>query len=154
MKDLMFKERPARKLVDQYIGPYIIDKVVSTNVVKLQLLTSMRIHLFVNVSWVVWYRKQVEEQKTEEVQSVKLNKAKDVVATTCCNGTHSLLTSAKLANGLSCSGELQENSTRSPHFIHLLYIYMAPGPCYNNIYLVLKSMPLPHVHYSSTMHLP
>ena len=50
MKDLMFKERPARKLVDQYIGPYIIDKVVSTNVVKLQLLTSMRIHLFVNVS--------------------------------------------------------------------------------------------------------
>jgi len=35
MKDLIFKERPAKKSVDQYIGPYIIDKVVSTNAVKL-----------------------------------------------------------------------------------------------------------------------
>jgi len=34
-KDLVFKERPARKLVDQYIGPYTIEEVVSTNVVKL-----------------------------------------------------------------------------------------------------------------------
>jgi len=34
-KDLMFKERPAKKLVDQYMGPYIIDEVVSTNAVKL-----------------------------------------------------------------------------------------------------------------------
>jgi len=34
-KDLGFKKRPVRKLVDQYIGPYTIEKVVSTNVVKL-----------------------------------------------------------------------------------------------------------------------
>ena len=34
-KDLMFKERSARKLVDQYVSPYTIEKVVSTNVVKL-----------------------------------------------------------------------------------------------------------------------
>ena len=34
-KDLVFKERPARKLVDQYIDPYTIEEVVSTNVVKL-----------------------------------------------------------------------------------------------------------------------
>jgi len=34
-KDLVFKERPARKLVDQYIGPYTIKEVVFTNVVKL-----------------------------------------------------------------------------------------------------------------------
>jgi len=26
-KDLVFKERPAKKLVDQYIGWYIIDEV-------------------------------------------------------------------------------------------------------------------------------
>ena len=50
MKDLMFKEKPARKLVDQYIGLYIIDEVISTNAVKLQLLTSMRIHPVVNIS--------------------------------------------------------------------------------------------------------
>ena len=35
IKDLVFKERPVRKLVDQYIGPYTIEEVVSTNVVKL-----------------------------------------------------------------------------------------------------------------------
>jgi len=52
-KDLVFKERPARKLVDRYIGPYTIEKMVSTNVVKLRLPTSMRIHPVVNVSQIV-----------------------------------------------------------------------------------------------------
>ena len=50
MKDLVFKERLAKKLIDQYIGLYTIDKVISTNAVKLQLPNSMRIHLVVNVS--------------------------------------------------------------------------------------------------------
>ena len=50
MKDLVFKKRLAKKLVDHYVGLYIIDKVVSTNTVKLQLPMSMRIHLVVNVS--------------------------------------------------------------------------------------------------------
>ena len=49
-KDLVFKERLAKKLVDQYIRPYAIEEVISTNVVKLQLPISMRIHLVVNVS--------------------------------------------------------------------------------------------------------
>ena len=35
IKDLVFKEYLARKLVDHYVDLYIIDKVVSTNVVKL-----------------------------------------------------------------------------------------------------------------------
>jgi len=34
-KDLVFKERPAKKLVDRYVGLYIIEEVVSTNAVKL-----------------------------------------------------------------------------------------------------------------------
>ena len=34
-KDLVFKKRPTRKLVDQYINPYIINKIVSTNTIKL-----------------------------------------------------------------------------------------------------------------------
>ena len=53
IKNLVFKERPARKLVDQYIGPYTIEEVVSTNVVKLRLPISIRIHLVVNVSQIV-----------------------------------------------------------------------------------------------------
>ena len=34
-KNLVFKERLAKKLVDWYVGPYTINKVISTNVVKL-----------------------------------------------------------------------------------------------------------------------
>ena len=73
-KDLVFKERLARKLVDHYVGPYIIDKVVSTNVVKLQLSISMRIHPVVNVSQIVQYKKQVEGQKRKEVKPVEVNR--------------------------------------------------------------------------------
>ena len=56
IKDLVFKEYLARKLVDHYVDLYIIDKVVSTNAVKLWLSTSMRIHPVVNVSQVVQYK--------------------------------------------------------------------------------------------------
>ena len=33
-KDLVFKERPVKKLIDQYIGSNIINKIVFTNVVN------------------------------------------------------------------------------------------------------------------------
>ena len=59
-KNLVFKERLVKKLVDRYIGPYIIEEIVSTNTVKLQLPILMRIHLVVNISQIVWYREQVE----------------------------------------------------------------------------------------------
>jgi len=71
-KDLVFKEQLARKLVDQYIGLYIIKKVVSTNTVKLRLPTSMKIYLVVNVSHIVWYNKQIEEQKKEEGKPIEV----------------------------------------------------------------------------------
>ena len=75
-KDLMFKKRPVKKLVDWYVGPYTIDEVVSTNVVKLQLPTLMRIQAVVNVSWVVWYKEQVG-QKAEEVKLVEVEGVKE-----------------------------------------------------------------------------
>ena len=53
LKNLVFKERPARKLMERYIGPYTIEKVVSLNAIKLQLPSLMRIHLVINVSWIV-----------------------------------------------------------------------------------------------------
>ena len=77
MKDLVFKERLAKKLVDQYVGSYIIDKVVSTNIVKLQLLTSMSIYPVVNVSQVVQYKEQVEEQKVGEAKLVEVYRVKE-----------------------------------------------------------------------------
>jgi len=42
-------------------------------VVKLQLLTSIRIHPVVNISQIVWYREQVERQKTKEVKPVEID---------------------------------------------------------------------------------
>ena len=53
MKDLAFKKRLVKKLVNQYVGTCIINKIVSTNAIKLQLLTLMRIYLVVSVSQVV-----------------------------------------------------------------------------------------------------
>ena len=76
-KDLVFKERLVKKLVNQYVGPYIIEEVVSTNIVKLQLPTSMRIHPVVNVSWIVWYKEQVKGQKKEEENLIEVKGVKE-----------------------------------------------------------------------------
>jgi len=37
IKDFVFKERPVKKLTEQYMGPYMIKKMVSKNAVKLKL---------------------------------------------------------------------------------------------------------------------
>ena len=71
-KDLVFKERPTHKLMERYVRPYVIEEVVSSNVVKLQLPSLMRIYLVVNVSWIVWYKEQVEEQKKKEEKLVEV----------------------------------------------------------------------------------
>ena len=71
-KDLVFKERPSKKLTERYVSPYTIEEVVSTNTVKLRLLSSMRIHPVVNISWIVRYRKQVKGQKKEEGKLVEV----------------------------------------------------------------------------------
>ena len=67
-----------------------------------------------------------------------------VVATTHWNGTRSLLTSAKLSVGYLVVGITRELD-KEPSLYYPLYIYMASGLCYNNIYPALKSKPLPHV---------
>jgi len=76
-KDLVFKERPVRKLMERYVGPYAIEEVVSTNTVKLRLPSSMRIHLVVNVSQIVWYKKQIEGQKKEKGKPVEVEGIKE-----------------------------------------------------------------------------
>ena len=67
-----------------------------------------------------------------------------VVATTCWNSTCSLLTSVKLTEGYLAVGITRELN-KEPLLYYPLYIYMAPGPCYNNIYPALKSICLSHV---------
>ena len=55
----------------------MIEEVVSTNIVKLQLLTSMRIHLVVNISYIVQYKEQVGEQKKEEGKPIKVEEVEE-----------------------------------------------------------------------------
>ena len=72
-----------------------------------------------------------------------------VVATTCQNSTHSMLTSAKLSVGYLVVG-----ITRELDKVPLLYcssiILQAPGPCYNNNYLPLCPYIVLMFYYSST----
>ena len=72
MKDLVFRERPVQKLTERYVGPYAIEEVVSSNAVKLQLPSLMRIHLVVNMSQIVWYKEQVKGQKKEEGKPIEV----------------------------------------------------------------------------------
>jgi len=71
-KDLVFKERPTKKLMERYVEPYAIEEVISLNAVKLRLPTSMRIHPVVNVSRIVRYKEQVKGQKKEEGKPVEV----------------------------------------------------------------------------------
>ena len=63
--------------MERYVGPYVIEEVVSSNVVKLQLPSLMRIHLVVNVSQIVQYKEQVKGQKKEEGKPVEVEGVKE-----------------------------------------------------------------------------
>ena len=76
-KDWVFKKWPVRKLVDWYVGSYIIDKVVSTNIVKLWLPTLMKIHPVIHISWIIWYREQIKRQKIEKVKPVEVERVEE-----------------------------------------------------------------------------
>ena len=71
-KDLVFKERPMKKLMERYMGPYVIEEVVLSNAVKLRLPSSMRIHPVVNVSRIVRYKERLKGQKREEGKLIEV----------------------------------------------------------------------------------
>ena len=72
MRDLVFRKRLIKKLTERYMGPYVIEEVVSKNVVKLRLPISIRIHLVVNASRVVKYKEPVKRQRVEESKLVEV----------------------------------------------------------------------------------
>jgi len=56
-------KRATKKLMEKFIGPYVVKKIVSENVVELELPVSLRIHPVVNVRRIVKYKAHVEGQK-------------------------------------------------------------------------------------------
>jgi len=74
-KELM--KRVTKKLTEKYIGPYMVRKIVSENVVELELPALLRVHPIVNVRRLVKYREQVEGQKKIPPPPVKVADEKE-----------------------------------------------------------------------------
>jgi len=66
-KDLKYQivGRKMEKLTERFVRPYKVKSIVSTNTIELELPSTVKIHLVVNVSRVRRYTSQVEGQKRE-----------------------------------------------------------------------------------------
>ena len=64
--------RRTEKLTERFVGPYKIKKVVLSNMVELELPTTIKIHPVVNVSRIHRYRYigQVKRQRKEQLAPV------------------------------------------------------------------------------------
>jgi len=67
-KDLKYQmvERRTEKLMERFVGPYKVKKIVSSNAIELELPNTIKIHPVVNVSRIHRYVGQVEGQKREQ----------------------------------------------------------------------------------------
>jgi len=68
IKDLKYQMtgRRTEKLTERFVGPYRIKKIISSNVVELELPSTVKIHLVVNVSRIQRYVGQIEGQRKEQ----------------------------------------------------------------------------------------
>ena len=64
-KDLKYQmvRRRTEKLMERFVGSYRIKKIISPNAVELELPSTVKIHLVVNVSKIQRYVGQVEGQR-------------------------------------------------------------------------------------------
>jgi len=67
-KDLKYQMigRRMEKLMERFVGPYKVKKIISANVVELELPSTIRIYPVVNVSRIHRYIEQVEGQRKEQ----------------------------------------------------------------------------------------
>jgi len=67
-KDLKYQMvgRRTEKLTERFVGPYRIKKIVSSDAIELELLSTVKIYPVVNVSRICRYVGQVEGQKKEQ----------------------------------------------------------------------------------------
>ena len=70
-------KRVTKKLTKKYIGPYVVKKIISENVVELKLLALLRIQLVVNVRRIVKYQEQVKGQKKILPSSIEVVSEKE-----------------------------------------------------------------------------
>ena len=78
-KDLKYQiaRRRTEKLMERFVGPYRIKKIVSLNIVELELPSTVKIHLVVNVSRIQRYIEQVEGQRKEQPAPVVIKEEEE-----------------------------------------------------------------------------
>ena len=64
--------RCSEKLTEQFIGPYRIKAIISSNIVELDLPTTVKIYPVVNVSRIKQYISQVNGQRKEVPQPITI----------------------------------------------------------------------------------
>ena len=66
-KDLKYQMigRHTEKFTECFVGPYKVKAIISSNVIELDLPSTIKIHPVVNVSRVQWYKSQVQGQRKE-----------------------------------------------------------------------------------------
>ena len=71
-KDLKYQMvgRRTEKLTERFVGPYKIKKIILSNVVELELPSTVKIHLVVNISRIHKYVGQVEGQRKKQLAPV------------------------------------------------------------------------------------
>ena len=71
-KDLKYQmiERQTKKIMERFIEPYRVKAIIFSNAIELDLSSTIKIHLVVNVSRVRKYKLQVERQQKETPQLV------------------------------------------------------------------------------------
>jgi len=57
--------RHTEKFTERFVGPYKVKAIISSNVIELDLPSTIKIHPVVNVSRVQWYKSQVQGQRKE-----------------------------------------------------------------------------------------
>jgi len=69
--------RRTEKLTERFVGPYRVKEIISSNTVKLELPSTVKIHLVVNVSRVRQYVGQVKEQRKEQPAPVTIEEEEE-----------------------------------------------------------------------------
>jgi len=67
------------KLTKQFVGPYRVKEIVSSNIIELELPRSIKIHPIVNISRVRLYKLQVEGQKKVPPKLVIIKREKKFI---------------------------------------------------------------------------
>jgi len=69
--------RQLEKLIEQFVGSYQVKEIILTNTIELDLPSTIKIHLVVNVSRVHRYKNKVEDQEKKQSAPVVIEEKEE-----------------------------------------------------------------------------